>query len=107
MPTVSFDISNISAKYYYLTANNTYSATAYLSNYFVINSNSISIGDVDEGIYTNYYVGDGWYTRNQYDDESYTTTDTNKLRTFIVNADFEVSAEFYNWAITGGNLVKQ
>lgn len=107
MPSVSFDISNISAKYYYLTANNTYSTTADPSNYFVINANSISIGDVDEGIYTNYYVGDGWYTRNQGDDASYTTTDTNKLRTIIVNADFEVSAEFYNWAITGGNLVKQ
>lgn len=107
MPSVSFDISNISAKYYYLTANNTYSTTADPSNYFVINANSISIGDVDEGIYTNYYVGDGWYTRNQDYDESYTTTDTNKLRTIIVNADFEVSAEFYNWAITGGNLVKQ
>lgn len=107
MPSVSFDISNISAKYYYLTANNTYSTTADPSNHFVINANSISIGDVDEGIYTNYYVGDGWYTRNQGDDASYTTTDTNKLRTIIVNADFEVSAEFYNWAITGGNLVKQ
>lgn len=107
MPSISFDLSGINAKYYYLTSNNTYSTAADPVNYFVINSNSISIGDVDYGIYTNYYVGDGWYTRNQDDDASYTTTDTNKLRTFIVNADFEVSAEFYNWAITGGNLVKQ
>lgn len=37
----------------------------------------------------------------------YTADDTNKLRTIIIETAQTVSAEFYNWAITGGNLVKQ
>lgn len=40
-------------------------------------------------------------------DNTYTATDTNKLRTIIVETAQTVSADFYNWAITGGNLVKQ
>ena len=36
-----------------------------------------------------------------------TNTMRSYLQTFITTTDQTVSAEFYNWAITGGNLVKQ
>lgn len=41
------------------------------------------------------------------DDEIYTAADTTKLRTIIFETDQQVFPEFYKWAITDGNLVKQ
>ena len=39
--------------------------------------------------------------------EQFVASNTDKLRTIIIETPQTVSAEFYEWAITGGNLVKQ
>lgn len=56
---------------------------------------------------TTYNLFDGetenpsWYTND------FTATDTTRLKILIVEQNIEVSPEFYKWAITDGNLVKQ
>lgn len=51
-------------------------------------------------------TGSDWKYMNE-NGEEFTATDTSKLRTVIFETDQQVSPEFYNWAITQGNLVKQ
>lgn len=100
---------------YVLTSNNTYSSAQFDILYIQRRdpsdtgfTNSIYIPF--SGYHFTYYHYAGnwigtWTCGNG--DEDYTATDTNKLRTIIVKSNQTVSADFYNWAITGGNLVKQ
>lgn len=92
-------------KGYYLTAHNTYGNLSSIDSI-------ISAGPVFEMDFAdeNYNMYDSeiqqWYTEST-DGNTYNATDTSKLRTIILESDQQVSADFYEWAITGGNLVKQ
>lgn len=95
-------------KSYSLTANNVYGD---LVDYSVI-----VVDDVAVGLYPSsendrpsllFDVDDSTWKYDAFGAGPYTATDDNKLRTIIVETDQTVSAEFYNWAITQGNLVKQ
>lgn len=97
---------SFACKSYSLTANNVYGG---LVDYSIIYVDETFVGlypsdndrpslsfSSDDNKWTYDVVGVG-----------YTATDDNKLRTIIVETDQQVSPEFYNWAITDGNLVKQ
>lgn len=101
-------------KGYVLTDNNTYSYSTYKIR--LIQRRDITDTGYTNSIYIElgsyfiyyHYAGNMINTWTCDDvDNTYTATDTNKLRTIIVETDQTVSADFYNWAITGGNLVKQ
>lgn len=99
-------------KTYYLTANNTYateptalgslSLFVQFSNLGILYGQSSFLYNAYQQI-NNVYT---WYTSTSAS-TTYTATDTTKLRTWIIESDITVSAEFYEWAIVNGNLVKQ
>lgn len=107
LPSDSLDFSYSDIEFCYLVSNNVYNTDFSVVDAFIVDSEMISYGDPAEGIYNNYEPNIGWYTRHASLGVDYTVTDTDKLRTIILSSDIEVSADFYNWAITGGNLVKQ
>lgn len=104
----------LGVKGYVLTDDNTYSDDTYRIR-------SIERRDIADTGYTNsiyieigihfiyyHYAGNMINTWTCDDtDNTYTATDTNKLRTIIIESAQTVSKDFYDWAITGGNLVKQ
>lgn len=108
-PNMNISIDEtISGKMNTLTSNNTYGEQTLFDGISVVDStgqmgmlfigNSTSLNNVQ-------CAGGDWKYINS-DDDEYTTTDTSKLRTIVLEADQYVSQEFYNWAITQGNLVK-
>lgn len=89
---------DITGKMYTLTADNTYGGlTAF--NYISVSYNQVAIGNDGNTITCNDYAE--WLYNE------FTATDTSKLRTITLETDQQVSQEFYDWAITEGNLVKQ
>lgn len=99
-------------KGYYLTANNVYATET--KDVYQIDAQTTDTGRASLTIYidvtagaTTYNLFDGetehpsWYTND------FTATDTTKLKILVVEQNIEVSPEFYKWAITDGNLVKQ
>lgn len=99
---------NITATINTLTDNNTYGSQKAIDTIAVYRSSTSEIGSLaifNEDPYYGISTSGEW----TYEDEngSYTATDTTKLRTIIVETDQTVSPEFYKWAITDGNLVKQ
>lgn len=103
---------DLSGKMNTLVAENTYGEmspftgiTIYFSPVSSRNYVTISCTDENDINYINYQSSEWSYTNKN--GEEFTTTDTTKLRTIIFETDQQVSPEFYNWAITQGNLVKQ
>lgn len=88
---------DITGKMYTLTADNTYGGeTAF--NYISVSYNQVSIGNDENTITCDDYA--------QWLYNEFTASDTSKLRTITLETDQQVSQEFYDWAITQGNLVK-
>ena len=91
-----------------LTGNNTYGEQTSFDGISVVDSAG-QLGMVFIGNSTSessvQCAGGDWKYANT-DGNEYTTTDTSKLRTIVLETDQQVSPEFYNWAITQGNLVK-
>lgn len=94
----------LTAKGYFLTANNTYSEEVGISKIDIVPAPSalIHITTTVANV-TNEYE-DEWYTDNN--NEAYTATDTNKIRTLIFEESQPVSEEFYKWAIINNNLLR-
>ena len=89
-----------------MTENNVYGSQKTSDTIYVYNSPTSQIGvfsiDNEEPYYGIQY---GW----QYVDENgdtFSATDTAKLRTIVIATDQTVSDELYKWLITDGNLVK-
>ena len=55
-------------------------------------------------MWTGYQVGYGW---GYYDDNSGEFYPNSSYQMVTLSADYTVTSDFYEWAITGGNLVKQ
>ncbi len=107
-PTSPILDNNIVFKYYPLNSNDIYNVLTSGSRIDIYN-NRLYFSDGD-GFQENGFNNGIWRTTTQNhsgDILVYTATDTNKLRTIVVESNQTVSADFYNWAITGGNLVKQ
>ncbi len=106
-PTSPILVNNIVFKYYPLNNNDIYDVLTSGSR-IDIDSNRLYFGG-DNGFQENGFNNGIWRTTTQNhsgDVLVYTATDTNKLRTIIVESNQTVSANFYNWAITEGNLEK-
>ncbi len=86
-----------------LTSTNTYGTQINFSEILIDPSNVIQIYATDESKAGITYGESEW----SYGSTPFFTTDTAKLRTITLEADQQVSPEFYKWAITDGNLVKQ
>lgn len=89
-------------KGYYLTAQNTYGNLSSIVS--IISAGSVfemNFADENHNMYDSEIQQ--WYTEST-DDNTYNATDTSKLRSIILESDQQVSADFYEWAITGGNL---
>lgn len=99
----------INCKVNTLTSDNTYGdlSESGVFNISVINTESnpleldISGEEVEAEIV---YQDNSWKYMSS--NGTYTATDTSKLRTIVLETDQNVSQEFYDWAITQGNLVK-
>ena len=89
---------DIAGKMNTLTADNTYGGKTDF-NYISVSYNQVSIG-TDENTITCDDHAEWLYNE-------FTATDTSKLRIITIETDQQVSQEFYDWAITQGNLVKQ
>lgn len=91
-----------------LTSNNTYGEQTLFDGISVVEAAG-QIGMVFIGNSTSenqiQCAGGDWKYINT-DGDEYTATDTSKLRTIVLETDQQVSPEFYDWAITQGNLVK-
>lgn len=90
-------------KGYYLTAQNTYGNLSSIDS--IISAGSVfemDFADENHNMYDSEIQQ--WYTEST-DGNTYNATDTSKLRTIILESDQQVSVDFYEWAITGGNLV--
>ena len=99
---------NISGKMNSLTADNTYGEQTSFDGITVVDSTGqigvVFIGNSTNGNQVQCAGGDWKYVNT--DGDEYTTTDTSKLRTIVLETDQYVSQEFYDWAITQANLVK-
>lgn len=99
-------------KGYYLTANNVYATET--KNVYQIDVQTTDTGlasltiyiDVTAGV-TTYNLFDGETENPSWHTNDFTATDTTKLKILVVEQNIAVSPEFYKWAITDGNLVKQ
>ena len=112
-PNMNISIDEtVSGKMNTLTGNNTYGEQTSFDGISLVDSTGqmgmLVIGNSTSGNNVKCEGGDWKYATNCYDADAdeYTTTDTTKLRTIVLEADQQVSPEFYNWAITQGNLVK-
>nr|DAI55030.1 MAG TPA: hypothetical protein [Caudoviricetes sp.] len=103
LPSVDFEFP-ISGLMYTLTANNVYGSQVSFSSVGFIVGEHIGIYSSDNSFIS--FYNSSWEF-NSSDGDVYTTTDTNKLRTITLSTAQPVSADFYKWAITDGNLVKQ
>lgn len=108
-PNMNISIDEtISGKMNTLTGNNTYGEQTSFDGISVVDSagqiGMVFIGNSTSGNNVQCAGGDWKYANT--DGDEYTTTDTSKLRTIVLETDQNVSQEFYNWAITQGNLVK-
>lgn len=74
-----------------------------LSQYTLI---SVYFDEGSTSVFTIEYEGDEIEPQTAFYDGSWGTADDN-FKTMIIATDQQVSQEFYNWAITQGNLVKQ
>lgn len=101
-------VVELSGKMNTLVAENTYGEMSPFSS-IIINfsphssGNCVTVSDHNG----NGVIGSQSEWNYSFNEEIYTVSDTTKLRTIIVETDQQVSPEFYNWAITQGNLVKQ
>lgn len=101
------DYMLFSCKSYSLTANNVYGDLVNYSR-IIVDETSVSLFPSDDDSPSLLFdVDDNTWKYDVFGAGPYTATDDNKLRTIIVETDQQVSQEFYNWAITQGNLVKQ
>lgn len=108
-PNMNISIDEtISGKMYTLTTDNTYGEQTSFDGISVVDSAGqigiVFIGNSTSGNQIQCVGGDWKYVNT--DGDEYTTTDTSKLRTIVLETDQYVSQEFYDWAITQGNLVK-
>ncbi len=99
----------INCKVNTLTSNDTYGdiSESGVFNISVINteSNPLELDIASETIEAEIvYQDNSWVYMSS--SGNYTTTDTSKLRTIVLETDQYVSQEFYDWAITQGNLAK-
>lgn len=98
----------VDGKMYTLTADNTYGEQTSFDGISVVKSTAqigqVFIGNSTSGYSVNCAGGDWKYINT--DGDEFTATDTSKLRTIVLETDQYVSQEFYDWAITQGNLVK-
>lgn len=99
----------INCKVNTLTSNDTYGdmSESGVFNISVINteSNPLELDIAGETIEVEIvYQDNSWVYMSS--SGNYTATDTSKLRTIVLETDQYVSQEFYDWAITQGNLVK-
>lgn len=85
------------------------SPTAYNEYYFVFSSNSKAFASMSiRADYAGATVSAVTYMGSSGDSEVYNVGWFSDIyKTITISTDQAVSAEFYNWAITGGNLVKQ
>ena len=99
----------INCKVNTLTSNDTYGdmSESGVFNISVINteSNPLELDIAGETVEAEIVYQDNSWTYMS-SSGNYTTTDTSKLRTIVLETDQYVSQEFYDWAITQGNLVK-
>lgn len=96
-----------------LTANNVYGNNIYYTNLVTVPSGNAGIGSIAI-VNTNnaliQYNGTSW---TYIGDDQFTVTDTSKLRTIEIfvhqvgDGRAAIPPKFYDWAITGGNFVKQ
>lgn len=96
-----------------LTANNVYGNNIYYTNLVTVPSGNAGIGSIAI-VNTNnaliQYDGTSW---TYVGDDQFTVTDTSKLRTIEIfvhqvgDGRAAIPPKFYDWAITGGNFVKQ
>ena len=117
MSAITPNFSSItSIKTYALTADNTYATEAVpLSETSGTYNFTPTAIEYTTSYGKNHYsqINNVWkWTTFAYDTatgsvKDYTATDTTKLRTWIIETDITVSADFYKWAITDGNLIKQ
>ena len=112
-PNMNISIDEtVSGKMNTLTGNNSYGEQTSFDGISLVDSTGqmgmLVIGNSTSGNNVKCEGGDWKYSTNCYDADAdeYTTTDTTKLRTIVLEAYQQVSPEFYNWAITQGNLVK-
>lgn len=110
LPSVEKPIGDIviNGKMNPLTTNNTYGEMVDFKSIAVDNENMYINENSEDGNYIGYGESRKKWSYLDYsnDEAEYTATDTTKLRTIVLEADQQVSPEFYNWAITQGNLVK-
>lgn len=96
-----------------LTANNVYGNDIYYTRLSTIPSGNAGIGSIgmvntNDGLIQ--YDGTSW---TYVGDDQFTVTDTSKLRTIKIfvhqvgDGRAAIPPKFYDWAITGGNFVKQ
>lgn len=108
-PTLNMAVDmNLTGKMNTLTADNTYGGQTTFDNFYAAISSSAELGGINFGNndeYVQYAEGDWSFVSS--DGDTYTASDTTKLRTIILETDQQVSQEFYDWAITHGNLVRQ
>ena len=109
--TINFDIVGVANS---LTANDTYGNETDIESMnldyiaeddlFTISVNS----NTNESYqYVMYDSSRGWYWyTDEIVGEEYTATDSSKLRTITLNEDQEVPQEFYEWAISQGNMIE-
>lgn len=99
----------INCKVNTLTSNDTYGdmSESGVFNISVINteSNPLELDIAGETVEAEIVYQDNSWTYMS-SSGNYTATDTSKLRTIVLETNQYVSQEFYDWAITQGNLVK-
>lgn len=92
-----------------LTANNTYGSKKTIDIISIARGGTFEPGSITiANNVQEYFIQMDNYEWFYIDEngETFTATDTTKLRTIIFETDQQVSPEFYKWAITDGNLVK-
>lgn len=104
-PSIVSDFTEaVSGKMRMLNANNSYDTSYTQFNTIGIVLGAVILFAVDSDARIEYSGGEWQCSRGG---NIYTATDTSILRTITLATDQQVSAEFYDWAITGGNLVEQ
>ena len=101
------DYMSFACKSYSLTANNVYGDLVDYSRIIVDETNVSLYPEENDRPSLLFDIDDNTWKYDIFGAGPYTATDDNKLRTIILETDQQVSQEFYNWAITQGNLVKQ